>query len=230
MVFIRIDNRYGFPYSRIRTQKGTLLEAINPTEPAVEAVMKLSDFEGSGMKGFGIKGFGIDIFHGSGGLVRVDDTLPEELKKKYLVVKGAGISSLFKDKANRIVSWGRKNGMPILKASLKKLLQEGKRIGADVAVNIADDGVKLGTQLIDKNVKDPIISGIAKAGVSQLGKQVKNRSNAYLDEEEKVSPFSKAEDKLAHDIAQRSRAQLQKLMAKNNAPAKGNGMASFIKR
>lgn len=226
MVFIRTDNRYGYPYSKMRTQYSAGLRVINAEEPAIEKEMVAS-----GIKGFGISGFsgsGIDIF-GKGTLIHIDQTMPEELQKSYLIVQGAGVGSFLKDSAKRLVSWGRKNATPILKDTLKALLKTGQRVGADVAVSLADDVSKAGTNLVDKNISNALIANIAKEGISKAGKQVKNRANAYLDEEEKKSPFSKSEDLTANYIAQRSREQLARLTAKNKQGTGNIRETNFIK-
>lgn len=225
MVFVFLDNPKGFQHNTIRTSRGGTLKYFDPEDRVMQKFLRANGID---VFGKGVDGGGVNIFGGA--LVPIRSKEQQHYEDDgYLVVRGSGVGTFFKKTGNKILAWSKKNVMPLLTKVAKESLITAKRVGADVVENVAEDVAKAGADAIGKKLGNNLVGDIAKLGVSQVGKQVKGRAKKYVDEQEKTQAYSTVEDRLSEEIAGRSRAILQGLIAKNNpAPAKGKGMNRFI--
>lgn len=228
MVVIYLDkNRRCFPYSKLRTSKGAELLALDANLPSVQKMLTASGISGFNGSGINILGNGVNLF-GSGALIEKCMIDPEKLKEDYLVVRGEGIGSNFKKAGNKIISWGKKNVLPLMRAGIKKAVESGKHIGADVLAETAPHLATIGAQAIDKKYGDSIIGNVAQRGLAELGKTVQKSASDYAKSQ---NPYSTVENRIADEIRQRSIARLQQELKKNDtlavakASPKGKGVA-----
>lgn len=229
MVVIYLDkNSRCFPYAKLRTDRGATLTTLDADLPSVRDMLTASGIKGFGGSGINIMGSGVNLF-GMGALIEKCSIDPDKLKEDYLIVRGEGIGTNFKKYGNKIVSWGKKNVMPLLRAGLKKAVESGKTIGADVLAETAPHLAVLGAQAIDKKFGDTIVGNIAQRGLAEAGKTVQKTALDYANSQKKASPYSTLENRVADQIRQRSIARLQSEIKKNDtlgSAKTGKGLAN----